>query len=257
MGTAAQVDSDLGRRARQFHRFYRLITALAIPNAVVSYLRLRVRSPAGFHWLLTGGYSPWKVVYAVAAARLARRVQRATGGRPSPAVVWPKTIPSSCVIAFFHSAWDLVIAREVASRQYCLVRAGSDWAEDLGRQHVAWNAAGLRSLVRRVATGGRCAAAMDNFVDDAAGGLFGTRAGPNRGAARLAAATGAPLVPVWFVYERGVLRIDVGPPIAASTCACRQNEALHSAREFFENAVRRDPAGWPRIVSFLQVNPWT
>jgi hypothetical protein len=64
--------------------------------------------------------------------------------------------------------------------------------------------------------------------------------------------TGTPLVPIWPTYERGVLSFDMGAPIAASTCAERQHEALRIAQQFFENAVRRDPAGWRRVLSFLE-----
>jgi len=92
---------------------------------------------------------------------------------------------------------------------------------------------------------------MDTFVDDGGRGFFGTQKGLNPAAVRLAAATGTPLVPVWPTYERGVLRLDMGAPIATSTCAKRPDEALHIAQQFFENAVRRDPAGWRWVLSFL------
>jgi lauroyl/myristoyl acyltransferase len=108
------------------------------------------------------------------------------------------------------------------------------------------------SLVRRVAEGARCAVAADNFVPESAAGLFGTDHALNPAATRFAAITGAPLVTVWPRYERGVLRFDVGAPIAASTCLERPDEALRMARQFFENAVRRDLASWRRIVSFLE-----
>lgn len=238
-------------QAWRFHAFYRLLTALALPKAAYLYLRFRP-SPAAILWLRRAGHDPWKVVYAVAAARLIRHLHRATCGTPSPIVAWPKAMPSSCVIGFFHSRWDRIIAREFVARQYCLIRAGPGWARRLGRQHVANDVAGLRSLVRRVVSGSRCAVAMDNFVDGMQGGFLGARKGLNAAAVRLAAATGTPLVPIWPVYQHGVLRFDMGAPIAASTCAERQDEALCLAGQFFENAVRCDPAGWRQILSFLE-----
>ena len=228
-----------------------MLTALALPKAVYVYLRFRP-SPDGILWLRRAGHDPWKVAHAVAAGRLIRHVRRATRGTPSPVMAWPKAMPSSCVIGFFHSRWDRVIARELVSRQYCLIRTGPGWARRLGKQHVACNVAGLRSLVRRIVSGSRCAVAMDTFVDDGDGGFFGTRKGLNPAAVRLAAMTRTPLVPVWPIYERGVLSLAMAAPIAASTCAERRNEALRRAGQFFENAVRRDPGGWRCILSFLE-----
>jgi hypothetical protein len=256
MATAAEVWSDLddetAARARRFHRFHRLSAVVAAPRAVLLYLRLCLRSPAGLRWLRRGGHGLWRTVFAIAASRLVRRAQRTTRYTPSPVVVWPEAMPSSCVIAYFHTTWDVVIARAVADREYCLIRSGPRRAQDLGRQHVAEDTAGLKSLVRRVAKGARCAAAADNFVPGPEGGFLGTRHALNPAVARLAAITGTPLVAVWPIYERGVLRFDLGKPIAASICAERPDEALRIARQFFENAVRRDLASWRRIVPFLE-----
>jgi hypothetical protein len=255
MATAAEVQVELAGeaswRARRFHYCHRLLVAAALPRALLLYLRLRLRSPAGIRWLRACGHSPWRAVYRIAAGRLVRRALR-TGCTPSPAVIWPSGIPPSCVVAFFHTPWDLVIAAEARAREYCLVRAGANWSRDLGQQHVRWDRAGLKSLVRSVAGGARCAVAADNFVTGSKGGVFGTLHALNPAAVRLAAATRVPLVTIWPVYERGVLRLRVGAPIAAATCAERPLEALRIAQEFFENAVRGDPGGWPRIVSFLE-----
>lgn len=255
MSTAAEIwvghERHANSQAWRFRAFYRLLTVLALPKAAYLYLRFRP-SPAGILWLRRAGHDRWKVVYAVAAARLIRHLHRATFGTPAPVVVWPKAMPSSCVIGFFHSRWDRVIARELVRRQYCLIRTGPGWARHLGRQHTACSVAGLRSLVQRVCAGSRCAVAMDTFVDDADHGFSGTRKGLNPAAVRLAAVTGTPLVPIWPTYERGVLRFDMGAPIAAPTCTQRQDEALRLAVQFFENAVRRDPAGWRRILCFLE-----
>jgi hypothetical protein len=189
MGTAAEVWVGLERQANspawRFRAFYRLLAFLALPKAAYLYLRFRP-SPAAILWLRRAGCEPWKVVYAVAAARLIRHLHRATLGTPSPVVVWPKAMPSSCVIGFFHSRWDRVIARELVRRPYCLIRTGPGWARRLGRQHTACNVAGLRSLVRRVVAGSRCAVAMDTFVDDGDRGFAGTQKGLNPAAARLA-----------------------------------------------------------------------
>ncbi len=161
-------------------------------------------------------------------------------------------MPPSCVIGFFHSRWDRIIARELVSRHYCVIRTGPGWARRLGKQQVACDVAGLRWLVRRVVGGSRCAVAMDAFVADGEGGFFGTRQGLNPAAVRLAATTGTPLVPVWPAYERGVLSLVMDTPIAASLCAERQEEALRRVGQFFENAVRRDPGGWKWILLFLE-----
>lgn len=224
-----------------------------MPEALFLYMRACARAPAGIRWLRQSGHSLSSVVYAVATARLVRRMQRIPGSILSAPVVWSDTIPSSCVIAFFHSPWDRLIVREVVERRYCLVRAGREWAETLGKQYVAWNRAGLRSLVRGTGMGPRCAAAMDNFVVSEEPGFLGAAVGPSPAPVRLAAAAGVALVPVWLAYERGVVRVDTGAPIAASICAERPTEALRLAREFFENAVLRDPAGWRRILRFLEL----
>ncbi len=240
-------------RAWQFHSVYRVLTALALPEAACLYLRLCVRSPRGIRWLKSHGHRPWRTVYGIATGRLVRRVQRRTRGALSPVVVWPETLPSICVLAFFHSPWDLVMARESAHRQYCLVRASPLWAESLGQQRVNWDRPGLRSLVRRVRSGRRCAAAMDNFVGRADAGFCGTQSPLNPAAARLAAVTGAPLVPIWPCYDHGVLSFEVGAPIAAAACTDRRDEALRLAGDFFQNAVLQDPASWRRILWFLEV----
>jgi hypothetical protein len=255
MATAADVRDDLTgearSRARRFHCFYRLLLAAALPRALLLYLRLRLRSPAGIRWLRACGHVPWRAVYAIAAGRLVRRALT-TGYTPSPAVVWPTRMPARCVVAFFHTPWDTVVAAQARDRRYCLIRAGANWSRGAGRQHVAWDHAGLKSLVRSVAGGARCAVAADNFVTGGEGGFFGTRRVLNPAAVRLAATTGASLVTIWPVYESGVLRLESGAPIAAATCAALPHEALRLARQFFEDAVRRDPGGWPRIVSFLE-----
>jgi hypothetical protein len=256
MATVVDGSADLDRlalgQAKRFHRCYRLLLVVAAPRAVLLYLRLRLRSPAGMRWLIARGYHPWRAAYAIATGRLVRRVLRTTGCRPSPAVVLPAEVPAGCVIAFFHTAWDLAIARELRERQCCLIRAGPSWAADLGRQYLAWDAAGVRSLVRRVAGGARCAAAADDFIAGADRGFFGTSHAMNPVVVRLAAITGTPLLTLWPKYERGVVRFDVGTPIAASTCAERPDEALRSAQAFFEDAVARDATGWTRIVFFLE-----
>jgi Bacterial lipid A biosynthesis acyltransferase len=239
-------------KARRFHLFCSLFLILAVPRALLMYLRLRVRSPSGVRWLRRIGYAPCKTMYAVEVVRFIRRTLRITGLRPAPAVLWPRTMPSSCVIAFFHSPWDLVIARELRERHVCLVRAGRHWAEHLGGQHVAWDTGGLRSLVRRVSRGAVCAVAADNFVAAAEGGFFGTRSALNSATTRLAAVTGTPLIMVWPSYEHGTLGFELGAPIAASICAEQPEEALQMVRQFFENAVRRDLTSWSRVVSFLE-----
>jgi hypothetical protein len=248
----ADLDDEAAARARSFHRFHRLSAALAGPLAVLLYLRLCLRSSVGLRWLRSHGYSPWRTVLAIAASRLVRHAHRTAGYAPSPVVVWPERMPSSCVIAYFHTTWDPVIARAVRDRRYCFIRSGPRRAEDLGEQHVGEDTAGLKSLVRRVAAGARCAAAADNFVPKTEAGFFSTAHGLNTAVTRLSAITGAPLVTVWPTYERGVLRFDLGAPIAASMCAELPDEALRIAREFFENAVRRDLASWRRILSFLE-----
>jgi hypothetical protein len=247
----ADLDDDAAARARRFHRFYRAFGAAVAPLTVLLYLRLRVRSPAGLRWLRRGGFGTWRALYAIVAARFVRRALRARGA-PAPAVVWPLAMPAGCIIAFFHTPWDRVIARELRDREYCLIRAGRSWAQDLGGQRVGWDSVGLASLVRRVSRGARCAVAADNFVSDTEGGFFGTRLALNPAAVRLAAATGAPLVTLWPTYDRGVLRFELGRPIAAATCAELPGDALRAASRFFEDAVRRDLVGWPRVVSFVE-----
>jgi hypothetical protein len=255
MATAANVwtdlDDDARSRARRFHVCRRLLIAAAWPRATLAYLRLRRRSPAAIRWLRACGMSPWRVVYGVAAGRLLRRVLFLTGRTLRPVVVWP-ALPAGCVVAFFHTPWDFVLATEACGRQLCLIRTGPTWARRLGQRHVAWDRAGLKSLVRRVAAGARCAAAADTFVGGGDAGFLGTRHGLNPAAIRLAAAAGVPLVTLWPVYEHGALRLELGAPIRAKTCAEQPHEALCAAREFFEAAVRRDPAAWPRLVDFLE-----
>jgi lauroyl/myristoyl acyltransferase len=103
-----------------------------------------------------------------------------------------------------------------------------------------------------VAGGTRCAVAADKLVAGSKSGFLGTSHAFDPAIARLAAITGAPLVTVWPISERGTLRFDVGAPIAASTCAGLPDEALRIARRFFDHAVRRDLPSWRRIVPFLE-----
>jgi lauroyl/myristoyl acyltransferase len=158
------------------------------------------------------------------------------------------------VIAFFHSGWDLLLAVDSGNR-HCLVRAGDNWARGLGSQRVPWGGAGLKALIRRVRRGARCAAAADNFVCGGEARFFDTDLALNPAPVRFAAAARAPLVPLWPVYDHGVVRFAIGGPISAATCAERPDEALRHTRKFFEEAVRRAPAGWPRLVSFLERSP--
>ena len=72
------------------------------------------------------------------AARLVRKMALILGWPVSPVIVWPKHVPSSCVIAYFHSNWDLPIAREIDRRKACLMRTHDDWSKPLGSQHIAW-----------------------------------------------------------------------------------------------------------------------
>ncbi len=224
---------------------------LATPRAGYLYLQLLLRSPQGIAWLRSTQGGPWRAVLDISAARLVRRLQRATGWTASPAIVWPTTVPSSCVVAFFHSTWDLVLAREFANRRCCFVRTHEHWARRLGTQYVAAKAAGFLPLVRKVAAGARCAASMDNFIDDVRLRFAGTSKGLSPVPARLAALTGTPLVPVWPRYERGVLRFVVGPRIDVPKGDDGQDAALAQAGRFFENAVRQDPVSWQGILPFL------
>jgi hypothetical protein len=58
-------------------------------------------------------------------------------------------------------------------------------------------------------------------------------------------------VPVWPFYEHGVLRFIVGPRIDVSGGKDSYKEVLAVAGRFFKKAVRRDPSGWRRILTFL------
>ena len=256
MGTAAEawvsLDHETRAQARRFHCFYVSLVILAAPLAAALYLRLRLRSPVGVRWLRRHGHGAVRTIYAIAAARLLRRALRVTGCNPAPVVFWPKNVPSSCVVAFFHSPWDPVIVRELRDRRACLIRAGTNWAGELGKQYVRSDLAGLKALVKGVAGGARCAAAADHFVVGAQNGFLGTRSVPNPAVARLSAATGAPLVTLWPAYAHGVLTFDVGTPVAASVCAERPDEALRVVGRFFEQAVRQDLQCWSRIVHFLE-----
>jgi len=205
------LDEKAHRRARQFHYLYYLVTILATPRAVYFYLLLHIRSPAGIAWLRDLQLTPWRAMRDITSARLVRKLQRVTGWTASPVIVWPKIVPSSCIIAFFHSNWDLIIARELANRRACLIRTHEFWARRLGTQYVAWKTP-LRTLVRSVINGSRCGVAIDTSADVNIP-IARTSIGLSTNPFRMAALTGTPVVPVWPVYERGVLRLAAGKPI--------------------------------------------
>ena len=238
------------RRACRFHYFYYLVTILATPRAIYLYFLLHIRSPAGIVWLRDSQMTPWRVMRDIAAARLVRKLQLVTGWTASPAIVWPKTVPSSCVIAFFHSNWDMTIACEFANRRWCLVRTHEGWARRLGTQYVAWKNP-LRTLVRSVIEGSRCGVAIDTSVNVVNVPIARTSIGLSTTPFRIAALTGTPLVPVWPVYERGVVRVAAGKPIEVQKGNVGYKVALNLAGQFFEYAIQRDPASWRKIFPFL------
>lgn len=232
-----------------------LVRVLSLPRAVCLYLRLGRRSPASILWLESSQGKPWRAVWDICAARLLRRLQVATDWAVTPVIDWPVGIPRRCVIAFFHSNWDAIIAREFAKHSFCLVRTNDRWASRfLGGQHIGWqNPSGLLRLIRSVVAGARSAVAMDDFINDPAIAFAGTQKGLSAAPLRIAALTRAPLVPVWPVYERGTLRFIIGPCIDVPRNPAGADEALRLVGHFFEDAVHRHPASWQRILKFLDI----
>ena len=244
------LDENARRKARRFHFFYCLVKILASPRAVYLYLLLHLRSPAGIVWLRDLRMIPWWVVCDICAARLVRKVQLITGWTASPAIIWPEKVPSSCVIAFFHSNWDMIIANEFARRDWCFISTHEGWARRLDTQYVSRKNVQLRHLVRRIDAGGRCGVAMDaiaNLVNTPTSTSPGLRITP----VRIAAIAGCPLVPVWPIFERGVLRLAAGKPIEVSKNDGDYEAALSHAGQFFESAMQQDPASWRSIFPYL------
>ncbi|MFT5400530.1 MAG: hypothetical protein ACI8XW_003338 [Gammaproteobacteria bacterium] len=149
------LDGKARRRARRFHYVYYFVMILATPRAIYLYLLLYIRTPAGIAWLRELRLTPWRTMLDITSARLVRKIQLLTGWTASPVIVWPKSIPPSCVIAYFYSNWDVIIACEFANRGGCLVRTSEHWARRLGTQYVAGKTP-LRTLVRSVIEGSRC-----------------------------------------------------------------------------------------------------
>ena len=243
------LDGKARRRAWRFHCFYYLVTILATPRAIYLYLLLHIRSPAGIVWLRDSQLTPWRAMRDITAARLVRKLQLVTGWTASPAIVWPKTVPSSCVIAYFHSNWDMIIACEFANRRWCLMRTHEDWARRLGTQYVAWKTP-PRTLIRRVIEGSRCAVAIDTSVNVNVP-IARTSIRLSTNPFRIAALTGTPVVPIWPVYEHGVLRLAAGKPIEVPKGDVGYKVALNLTGQFFEYAIQRDPASWRKIFPFL------
>lgn len=243
------LDEMTRRRARRFRCFYFLATILATPRAVFFYLLLHIRSPAAKAWLRDSQLTQWRVMRDISAARLVRKIQLVTGWTASPAIVWPKTVPASCVIAYFHSNWDMIIACEFANRRWCLMRTHADWAKRLGTQYVDWKNS-PRILIRNVNEGSRVGVAIDtsaNVTVSIARASIELSTNPFR----IAALTGTPVVPVWAVYERGVLQLAAGKPIYVSKGDVDYKVALNLAGQFFGYALQRDPASWRKIFPFL------
>ena len=59
-------------------------------------------------------------------------------------------------------------------------------------------------------------------------------------------------MPVWPVYDRGILRLLAGAPIEVSDDAAGHRAALRKAEAFFMQAVKEDPSSWRHITSFLR-----
>lgn len=244
------LDEEARQQARQFHYFYCLVSIFATPRAVYWYLLLNICSPAGIAYLRGMQMTPWKIVRDINTVRLVRKLLNFTGWAASPAIVWPETVPSSCVIAFFHSNWDKFMARENANRRCCLIRAQKKQKKRLGTQFVALEKP-LRRLVRSVIKGSRCGVAIDTSVKAVNVPIADTSIELGTTPFRIAVLTGTPLVPIWSVYESGVLRIIAGKPIDVPKSDVGYEVALSFAGKFFENAIQIDPASWRKIFPFL------
>jgi len=243
------MDRKAHRRAWRFRCFYFLVTILATPRAVYLYLLLHIRSAAAIAWLRDSQLNPWTVTRDIAATRLVRKIQLVTGWTASPAIVWPKTVPASCVIAYFHSNWDMIIACEFDKRRWCLMRTHEDWAKRLGTQYVDWKNS-PRTLIRSVNEGSRVGVAIDTSVNVTVS-IAHASIDLSTNPFRIAALTGTPVVPVWPIYERGVLQLAAGKPINVSNGDVDYKVALNFAGQCFGYAIQRDPASWRKIFPFL------
>lgn len=163
--------------------------------------------------------------------------------------------PSACILAICHSPWGQALARWNAAHRVALVKAASRWERRAGGLRVGGAVGDHRRITRQLADGGRVALVVDGFTDGhgVAMQFLGAPVRVAPGAARIARATGVPLVPTTARYVRGLIRISFGAPIdpAALGVAVATRRVVRA----FDTTVRADPAGWDRILHFARRTP--
>ncbi len=239
-----------------------LLHIYAILRAAERYLRFRRRYPQVLTFFSNRWGGAWKILQKISFTCLAQRLlQDPVGAKHEKTIVRhiriegePHHLAARCVITLFHSPWDGLLARWAASQNFALVLASEGAASLLGALYVKRDRAGLRRLICHLRRGGRVAIMVDSFAS--AGGYAAQFLNiPVRvpaGAIRLARLGRVPVVPLSMGYDRGCLRIQIGQRIPVEAGNTGELRATCAVLEFFDQAVREDPAGWIHLISFLK-----
>jgi hypothetical protein len=230
----------------------RLVTVFAWAGRAFALL---AASPATLDALASlggRGRSLWKISRARVFHQMVRAVPRL--GAAASAMLLPD-IPRGhgpCVYALVHSHWNALLSRRAVESEGPLVLASARWASRLEGLRLEPAPRGLRRLVGALRTGGSVAVMADAME---AGGervcFLGRQTRLSTGAARIASAGRAPLVPVSAAFSGGRVRIRTGAPIPVDRSAEGIARATRELAAFFDRAVGQDADAWYRLLPFL------
>jgi len=125
-----------------------------------------------------------------------------------------------------------------------------DWVRTSVGNRLISKERAMRKLIKSLSGGGVVGILLDQNVqlaDSVFVDFFGTLAATNKGPARLAAATGAAVVPIFNVREGGRYRITLGPEIELADTGDKEKDTETNTAlctRAIEDAVRANPDQW-------------
>ncbi|OGQ01481.1 MAG: hypothetical protein A2W38_05780 [Deltaproteobacteria bacterium RBG_19FT_COMBO_58_16] len=140
-----------------------------------------------------------------------------------------------------------IVARELDSP---VVDEMVNWVRTRGGNGIISKERAMRKLLKSLSGNGVVGILLDQNVqlaDSVFVDFFGTLAATNKGPARLAAATGAAVVPIFNVRKGGRYRITVGEEIEMADTGDKEKDTeanTEQCTKAIEEAVRANPDQW-------------
>ena len=140
-----------------------------------------------------------------------------------------------------------IVARELDSP---VVDEMVNWVRTRGGNGIISKERAMRKLLKSLSGNGVVGILLDQNVqlaDSVFVDFFGTLAATNKGPARLAAATGAAVVPIFNVRKGGRYRITVGEEIEMADTGDKEKDTeanTEQCTKAIEDAVRANPDQW-------------